>query len=101
MRRADNRCHEGLPFQDEASLEALPFKGVRAVCLRGIAARTDRTTGALRRAGRFGCGWGSVRAGFDNDATDRKPAPTPALPLRERETSSPAPAAAHGYNARP
>jgi len=40
-----------LPF-----LFSLPFKGVRAACLRGIAAQADRTPGALRRAGRAGVG---------------------------------------------
>jgi hypothetical protein len=37
-------------------LFSLPFKGVRMVRLRGTAARTDRTPGALRRAGRAGVG---------------------------------------------
>src|SRR3546814_19851618 len=41
-----------------ALLCSLPFKGVRALRLRGTAARLDRTHGALRRAGRVGVGWG-------------------------------------------
>src|SRR3546814_7774215 len=48
-------CKAGL--YPSSGVEALPFKGVRAVRLRGTAARTERTTGTLRRAGRVGRGW--------------------------------------------
>src|SRR3546814_14595567 len=64
--------------------EALPFKGVRAVCLCGAAARTERTTGALRRAGRVGWEW----VGVGIAAMVGKPIPTPALPLKGRELRS-------------
>ena len=49
-------------YKQDAALFSLPFKGVRAACLSGIAARADRTPGALRRAGRVGWGWCSLRS---------------------------------------
>src|SRR3546814_17361484 len=74
-----------------SDLEALPFKGVRAVRLRGTAARTERTTGALRRAGRVGMGWVSPPP----PQSRPNPIPIPAFPLKGTANSRTLPARRH------
>src|SRR5690606_13175254 len=70
---------------------------------RGTAARTERTHGALRRAGRVWEGMGFATEGgwLDITLADRKPIPTPALPLKGRGKSGPARIFGARENSRP